>query len=238
MTVQPFLHITPHEVLAETAEQLVSIPLKGGDLQQIRLIIPTSIDVLLDHPATHKAFVQDEYMPYWAELWPAALMLGQAIAKQTWPPDRQVLEVGCGLGLSGLVALALGMKVVFSDYDVSALNFSARNARLNGFDRFRLLPLDWRCPPENLKVDLMLAADVIYEARNIEPLVQLMTAVMRPRGECWLCDPDRPHRSMFQTALTTQGFEFATQPITLERPHQPTVQGTIYRIRYPDKCTD
>ena len=230
MTVHPFLHTTPDDALVDTAEQQVLIPFKDGTARKFRLVLPTSIDALLDHPATYEAFAQDEYMPYWAELWPSALMLGRAIAQHVWPKDIQVLEVGCGLGLSGLVALALGMEVVFSDYDVAALEFAARNARLNGFQQFCTMPLDWRCPPEGFQVPLILAADVIYEARNINPLIQLMTLVLGPGGECWLSDPDRPHKQEFQVALTAQGFRFDMIPMTLERPDQPTVQGTIYRI--------
>ncbi|MEM7064078.1 MAG: methyltransferase domain-containing protein [Cyanobacteria bacterium P01_B01_bin.77] len=230
MKAQPFLHATPDEALVDTAEQIVVIPLRGGESHQFRLILPTSIDALLDHPATHAAFAQDEYMPYWAELWPSALMLGRLIAQQSWPSGIQVLEVGCGLGFAGLVALALGLDVVFSDYDVAALDFAAHNARLNGFHRFRTLPLDWRCPPDDLVVPLILAADVIYEARNIKPLIQLMAAVLKPGGECWLSDPDRPHSHEFQEALGAQGFKFEAIPMSLERPRQPTVQGTVYRI--------
>lgn len=230
MTVRPFLHTTPDEALIDTVEQGVVIPFKGGITQTFRLVLPTSIDALLDHPATYEAFDQDEYMPYWAELWPSALMLGRAIAQRTWPKELKVLEVGCGLGVSGLVALALGMDVVFSDYDVAALGFAARNARLNGFDRFCTLPLDWRCPPHGLQVPLILAADVIYEARNIKPLVGLMGTVLAPGGECWLSDPDRPYKQQFQTALKGQRFEFEAMSMRLERPEQVTVRGTVYRI--------
>ncbi len=226
----PFLHTTPDEALGDTVEQSVVIPFKGDTSRQFRLVLPMSIDTLLDHPATYAAFDQDEYLPYWAELWPSALMLGRALAQRSWPEGLQVLEVGCGLGLSGLVALALGMDVVFSDYDGAALDFAARNARLNGFDQFRTLPLDWRCPPDDLTVPLILAADVIYEARNIVPLINLMATVLTPGGECWLSDPDRPHKLQFQSALQMQGLEFEAMPTSLERSDQPTVRGTVYRV--------
>ena len=233
IAAQPFLHTTPNDALADTVEQRVVIPFGDSISQPFRLVLPTSVDALLDHPATYEAFAQDEYMPYWAELWPSALMLGRAIAQQAWPAGTQVLEVGCGLGLSGIVALALGMEVTFSDYDMAALDFAARNARLNGFNRFHTLPLDWRCPPEGVRVSLLLAADVIYEARNIAPLLRLMKAVLTPAGECWLSDPDRPYKHEFQTALTAQGFTFDVMPMSLERAGKPTVQGTVYRIGYP-----
>ncbi|NEQ52888.1 MAG: methyltransferase domain-containing protein [Leptolyngbya sp. SIO3F4] len=230
MTSCPFFHATPDEAVTDTVEETILVPFKGFGPKRFSLLMPTSIDALLDHPSTHAAFEEDEYMPYWAQIWPSALMLGKEIAQLTWPPGMKVLEVGCGLGLSGLVALALGMEVVFSDYDVVALEFAARNAKRNGFTRFRTLPLDWRCPADGLKVPLILAADVIYEERNIRPLIELMKETLSPNGECWLADPDRPHREEFQTTLVSQGFEFESIVSCLEQPNHPTVRGTIYRI--------
>src|SRR6516162_5563227 len=93
---------------------------------------PEKSDRLLDHPAVHSAFDRDEYMPYWADLWPAARMLAKVILHEPWAPGREALEVGCGLGLPGIVALAVGLKITFSDYDPCALRYAAANARLNG----------------------------------------------------------------------------------------------------------
>lgn len=230
MMSQPFLHTTPDEILQDTTEEVVSIPLGDDNLRQFRITLPSSIDSLLDHPATHAAFNQDEYMPYWAELWPSAIMLGQKLAQQSWPNNMRVLEIGCGLGVSGLVALALGMDVIFSDYDAAALEFATRNARVNGFERFQTLLLDWRHPPGHLTVPLVLAADVIYETRNIAPLLRLLKAVLSDAGECWLADPDRPQKKEFQIALREEGFAFEAMPTVLDRPHKPVVEGTVYRV--------
>ena len=93
-------------------------------------------DDLLDHPAVRAAFAADEYLPYWADLWPAARMLAKAVLAEPWPPGLTALEVGCGLGLPGVAALASGLRVAFSDYDATAVRFAADNARLNGFTDF------------------------------------------------------------------------------------------------------
>src|SRR5262249_49754935 len=66
---------------------------------------------LLDHPAVRSAFAADEYMPYWADLWPAARMLAKYIVRQSWAPGLRALEVGCGLGLPGIAGLAMGLRV-------------------------------------------------------------------------------------------------------------------------------
>src|SRR5947209_16839725 len=147
---------------------------------------PDNSDRLLDHPAVLSAFAADEYMPYWADLWPAARMLAKAILREPWAPGTEALEIGCGLGLPGIAALAAGLRVTFSDYDATALRFAADNARLNGFDNFETLQMDWRYPPANLQYPILLASDLIYEMRNVAPLVDLIKQMLEPNGVCLL----------------------------------------------------
>src|SRR5215207_8575862 len=124
----PLLPETPQESLGELVRDRVLIEDRAFVITH-----PRNTDRLLDVPAVREAFQQDEYMPYWADLWPGSRMLGKYLLKQSWPGGLTALEIGCGLGLSGIVALSLGMKVVFSDYDATALKFAADNARANGF---------------------------------------------------------------------------------------------------------
>src|SRR6476646_7230096 len=110
----------------------------GG--RPIRLVRPTDPDRLLDDPAVLDWNRRDDYMPYWAYLWPAAFLLADAIAREDWPLPREssrsfeALEIGCGLGLTGLVAVARGLRVQFTDYDPAPLAFVSRSAAENGFD--------------------------------------------------------------------------------------------------------
>jgi len=241
---QPFLHTTPPEALGKLIHKSVVIGDRGSaDLaaRTFEIDYPGDADRLLDHPSTHDAFAADDYMPYWAELWPSAQMLGEALlieqAKPSWPPagepQPKTLEIGCGVGLPGIVALSLGCHVIFSDYDATAIEFAARNAIANGFTNFETLPLDWRVPP-NFQVPLILAADVIYEERNIEPLIALIQKVLAPDGMCLLSDPDRTTRGGFRHALKQAGLRFSQHKMEADGPASFTkgrrVKGTVYRI--------
>jgi predicted nicotinamide N-methyase len=135
---------------------------------------PEKSDHLVDHPAVRSAFAADHYLPYWADLWPGSRMLAKVIVRESWTPGTAALEVGCGLGLPGIAALSMGLRVTFSDYDPTALRFAADNARLNGFADFEILRLDWRAPPHDLRFPVVLASDLVYELRNVEPLVNLL----------------------------------------------------------------
>jgi predicted nicotinamide N-methyase len=195
---------------------------------------PGEPDKLLDNPAVIQAFERDEYMPYWADLWPAARMLAKAILREDWPAGMEALELGCGLGLPGVVALSKGMRVTFSDYDATALHFAARNARLNKFENFRLLRLDWRQPPE-VQYPLILASDLLYEERNVAPVVGLLQKMLTPDGVCLLTDQDRQPAPVLRQTLEATGFRYTT---LFMRAGQPglRVKGTLYRIvrsQYP-----
>jgi predicted nicotinamide N-methyase len=191
---------------------------------------PSESDRLLDDPAVHAAFERDEYMPYWADLWPAARMLAKVILHEAWTPGQEALEVGCGLGLPGIVALAMGLKVTFSDYDTCALHFAAANARLNGFHDFQTLQLDWRSPPDELRVPVLLASDLVYELRNVPPLIEFIKKVLMPGGVCLLTDQDRIPMHALRDALNAERLPYSTHLVRAGEPGGRRLKGTLYRI--------
>jgi len=196
------------------------------------LVRPGQSDRLLDHPAVLSAFAADEYMPYWADLWPAARMLAKAILREKWQPGQEALEIGCGLGLPGIAALAMGLRVTFSDYDATALRFAADNARLNSFEDFKLLQLDWRSPPADARFPIVLGSDLVYELRNVGPLVNLIKKVLHPEGVCLLTDQDRIPSHMLRETLTREGLTFTTQTMRAGEPGGRRLKGTLYRIAH------
>jgi predicted nicotinamide N-methyase len=191
---------------------------------------PGEADRLVNIPAVHEAFAKDEYMPYWADLWPASRMLAKAILHEPWTPGTEALEVGCGLGLPGIVASSMGLKVTFSDYDACALRFAADNARLNGCTDFRTLQLDWRSPPDDLRVPVILASDLVYELRNVTPIVAFIKRVLMPCGVCLLTDQDRVPSHALKEIMQNEGLTFTTKMMRAGEPGGRRLKGTLYRI--------
>ena len=199
---------------------------------------PADSYALLDDPVVREAHDRDDYMPYWADLWPASRMLAKAVAKEHWSAyprtgDKlEALELGCGLGVPGLTALACGLRVTFSDYDVTAIRFAANNARRNKLYDFKAVPLDWRYPPADLKVPVILGADLTYETRNIDPLVKLIRKVLIPGGICLLTDQDRTPAPLLREALGYAGLRYEQQVARAGEPGGYRIQGSLYRIRH------
>jgi ETFB lysine methyltransferase len=128
--------------------------------------------------------------PYWAALWSAATPTAEAVMEAAWPPGTRILELGCGVGLAGLAALARGWRVTFSDYTSQALRMALHNARQNGYLQAKSLVLDWHNPPA-ASYDVILASDVLYQRQSHAPLLHAIDRLLAPRGVCWIGDPGR-----------------------------------------------
>jgi predicted nicotinamide N-methyase len=194
---------------------------------------PDRPDKLLDQPAVVEASRQDDYMPYWAEIWPAARMLAKVLMTEPVAVSSSALELGCGLGLCGVVGLFRGLDLIFSDYDPTALKFASDNAHLNGFRKFRTLQLDWRSPPPDLKVSMILGADLIYEPRNVAPVIHCIETLLAPGGVALVTDQDRIPEA-FLWELNNSKLRYSTQPVKAGKPGGERVKGTLYRIRHRD----
>jgi ETFB lysine methyltransferase len=223
----PHLPETPMAALGEIVREEVYV-----DDRTFIISRPEEASSLLDHPYTKHAFDKDEYMPYWTEIWPAARMLAKFIYRSAWPAGITALEIGCGLGLPGVVALSKGIQVIFSDYDGTAIRFAARNAEINGFADFRTLQMDWRHPPHDLHVPLIIAADLIYEQRNVTPVVQLMRKLLQPDGVALLADQDRIPARTLAEILAEERMTYISEVVRAGEPGGKRVKGTLYRIRH------
>jgi predicted nicotinamide N-methyase len=152
---------------------------------ELRLLRPDEPEALLDE----EAFAVDEFMPYWAELWPSSLALARAL------PERldgvRVIELGCGLAVPSLVAAARGADVTALDWAADAIGLLRENAGQNGIE-LAALTGDWRT--FSGWYDLALGADLLYEARNGEALLRTLP-LLAP--EVLLADPGRPYAGEF-----------------------------------------
>jgi predicted nicotinamide N-methyase len=203
-------------VLDDVVEEIV--PLGDRDVAVLR---PRDSEALLDE----EAFEREEFLPYWAELWPSGLALARAVAGRALRGAR-TLELGCGLGLPSIAAALAGGRVLATDWSPDALAFTRENAARAGVSLETLLcgwsepePLIARAP-----WDLVLASDVLYERRNAELLTDLLPRLTGPAGEVWLADPDRPPTAAFLAAVDADWTRRSTAD-----PALPAV--TVHRLR-------
>lgn len=187
------------------------------------------------------------HLPYWAELWDSAMGMGQYLVKGSGfgiqvsgktrgpasflnPEPRtlnphSVLDLGCGMGLSGTVAAAVGHRVLFADLEPPALLFARLNS-LPWAQRVRARRVDWRSDRLGERFDLILGADILYERKQWDHLEPFWRHHLAPAGAVLLGEPGRRTGELFVDWIREHGWrleEFAepvetrSQPIRLFR---------------------
>jgi predicted nicotinamide N-methyase len=184
-----------------------TVALRGRALTILR---PRDSEALIDE----RAFaLQDEFLPYWAELWPSGVALARALDGRALR-GAPVVELGCGLGLPSIVAALQGGRVLATDWSSAALELLADNARRNEASLETLLA-DWTQPEDLLArgpFAQVLAADVLYERRNIPVLLDLLGELVTPAGEIWLADPGRATADAFLDLVDAEGWRRRSTP--------------------------
>jgi predicted nicotinamide N-methyase len=200
----------------------------------LRLVKPVEPDRLLDDPEVVAWNEDEDYMPYWAYLWPGAFLLGDALAAERSEPGGRTLEIGCGLGLSGLVAVSLGHRVHFTDHDLTPLRFVEASARANGFDpaSWSTGLLDWRSLPEE-RYDLILGADVTYETRLIPLVAGVIAGLLEKGGIALITDPNRSVAAPFKDAVKHLGLSVEAVAAETQSDELGPIRGTVYRVWWP-----
>lgn len=159
------------------------------------------LDALIEKGEDHEDY-RDQRIPYWADLWHSAIALGKYLVREkVIQPGQKVTEIGCGLGLPGIVAGLLGADVLLTDYLAEPLEFLKINWEQNAKTPLKTLQMDWRQPATHLQTELLLASDVAYEERFFADLEQAFQEMMQPGGRIILTEPSRAMAKDFMLKL-------------------------------------
>lgn len=174
-----------------------------------QIIQPAAIDPLLD------AAVDDpeENVPYWAVIWPSGIALADLILTHRDEfAGKRMLELGCGLGITATAAVVAGAQLCVTDYGPEALLLCRLNALRNAGRQPDTLQINWRQPQAALfaratpPYPTVLASDVLYESRDVEPLLDLVERLVAPDGTLWLAEPGRDVARRFVAAAIAHGW--------------------------------
>jgi predicted nicotinamide N-methyase len=177
---------------------------------------PEQFDHLLDHVENDP----EQNLPYWAELWPSGVALAAAILREPQRlANRRVLELGCGLGVTAIAALRAGADLLVTDYAPEALALCALNTIDQAGAEPPTLRINWRQPNAALfsaagtgtGFSIVLAADVLYEARDVDPLLALVDRLVAANGALWLAEPGRKPAKAFLGAMREHGWQIRSR---------------------------
>jgi predicted nicotinamide N-methyase len=126
-------------------------------------------------------------LPYWATIWPAALLLAHSLRHLGPPQGRTLLEVGCGIGLCGLFAARQGFTTLLTDIHPDALLFTQINILHNGLaDKASVARADFTTDRLGRRFDVILGAEVLYLQDTYRSLLKFFLAHLALKKEATL----------------------------------------------------
>jgi predicted nicotinamide N-methyase len=163
-----------------------SLTLGSLALQIVRVQDP---DALLEDETLLQPHDQLPYHPYWAAAWDASFGVASDLARRDLS-GMQILDLGCGLGITGAVAAARGGHVWMVDHAPPALLF----ARLNSWpwrERVHTQRVDWRSDTLRQQFDLIVGSEILYDRDDLPHLNRFWREHLADEGSLLLGDASR-----------------------------------------------
>lgn len=163
-----------------------------------------------------------QHLPYWAELWDSAYGVSERLVKRStaWglKSQKRVLDLGCGMGLTGAVAAAVGAKVLLADIEEPCLLFAGLNT-LRYSSRTRRL--NWQTDRLDEQFDLILGADILYDKTQWPHLDVFFRAHLAPGGVVMLGEPGRQTGDLFVEWIAGRGWRLDRVEVKMPTRDRP-----------------
>jgi predicted nicotinamide N-methyase len=142
--------------------------------------------------------------PYWAKVWPSSIALLNVLkAHPHLIQNKDVLEIGAGIGLPSLMMAGITKSIQVSDYNLEAVELLQKNIQHLELENAEALKLDWNALPENMQPEVLILSDVNYDPTQFETLTKLIEKFILQGSTVILSTPQRIMASPFVLALST-----------------------------------
>lgn len=193
------------------------------------------IDAVKDQDQLLTAADHFDAFPYGLLLWDAGVVLADVLAELGSLAGRSVLELGAGVGLTGLAARHLGGRLVQTDHAPEALELARRNALLNGIDGISQTVADWARWDVPGRFDLIVGSDILYDGAAHALIASVLGSSLAEGGMAVLTDPGRTATPLFVREMREAGWrtEQAVRKINAIHPVRAgeTVEITILTLK-------
>ena len=201
------LSLAPHPDMAKLPLERMPFDVGGSRWQ---------MDVVRDEAAQMGITPDRDDYPFGLMIWESAIVLSQEMAKRGAALKGQtILELGCGVGLPGMIARRFGGRVVQTDHDALALALCRHNAALNGVGGIEQFCGDWRDWTHTGRYDLVIGADIIYDTADYALLEQVFRSTLAPSGLLLLTDPQRQQTIALFTIMEDAGWRIETTELAV-----------------------
>ena len=177
----------PVQLTQISAEKAIYVPI----YEQVKDIYASLLKL---NPTSH--------FPFWAKLWPSSIALLDVLEAHPYLiQNKQVLEIGAGIGLPSLMLAPITKSIQISDFDKEAVALLQKNIEHLQLQNAQALQLDWNKMPENMNAEVLILSDVNYDPTQFETLTKLIDKFIHQGCTIILSTPQRIMASPFVQKL-------------------------------------
>lgn len=219
------LLVTPQSLI-DQAQADYSIEAKAiqfGD-QLIEYYQPSDPESILDDETLLSTHGELDWQPYWAQTWDASIGMCQYLADTRTPQNLaglQVLDLGCGIGLTSAYLASQGAQLVCGDNAPPSLLFTEINT-WPWHDACQIQFVDWHTTELDQSFDLIVGSDIVYDRKEVAPLDLFFRRHLRPEGHVLLSDPSRPMTREFLQMFKNLDWKMHQRPVEREETRNQT----------------
>ena len=160
-----------------------------------------SPEISLWIPDTKAVKIQYEYLktqelnidfPFWAKIWGSSKAMVSFLHEEPhWIENKQVLEIGAGIGFPSFSIAHKATNVIISDYNIEAVSLAQKNIQHLSIPNAAATMLDWNHIPSELFANTILLSDVNYNPTDFNSLVDSITRFINMGSTIVLATPNR-----------------------------------------------
>jgi predicted nicotinamide N-methyase len=165
----------------------------------------------MQHPSDRDTYIRTAHpsaVPWWMFVWNSGIAMAHKL--HDLPTPLKLLDVGCGLGLTAMVAQQLGHHTYVTDMFVESYDYVRRNCEANEIHPPQWVDAIADIPPGSL--DCVTMSDVLYnQDPATERTIESALHAIKPRGFLMIAEPTRLTES-----LLLRRFDVFNRPYTKE----------------------
>lgn len=144
--------------------------------------------------------------PLFGVVWPSGQVLAHTMMDYKID-GKQILEVGCGIGLSSLLLNRRLADITSTDYHPEAGNFLRENVKLNKDPKIPFVRTSWQDAVSDLgQYDLIIGSDLLYEQEHACDLSGFINQHAKSSCEVIIVDPGRGNHARFSKKMVALGY--------------------------------
>ncbi len=161
-------------------------------------------------------FKEASEFPFWIKIWEASVILAHFMASLPSVPGQKILELGAGLGVTGLVASHFGHNVLLTDYGDEVMDFARISAAVNDCKTCSFDTLDWLDPKDLGKFDVIIGSEILFHQKFFDPLLSIFDKYLKPEGTIYMAHDSRRQSLGAFLPLCEKNFSIGVKKIDMK----------------------